>query len=90
MKKKIPVHNCEFVNLSTLMPDSWKKWFKQVVSEEDNVPFRFGNNISLVPAWKLASHCKSCDLDDLAPEDEVTEFFETLDKYGKIYVNLEG
>ena len=55
MKKQ----QCEFVEVSDIIPSNWDGWFWSTISEDS--PFSLGdNNRSLVCASDFLDHCESC------------------------------
>lgn len=91
MKKaqKPKLETCKFILLTVLVPNEWAKWFYGIISED--APFSWGdNNRTLVTANRLLEHCKKCELDDLAPHEEVDAFLEKIEKLGDTLVDLEN
>lgn len=56
MAKKFKVQTCEFVPVSSLVPDSWGGWFYATISSD--APFSWGdNNRTMVTAERFWNHC---------------------------------
>lgn len=84
---------CEFVEVTSLVPENWTSWFWTTISE--SAPFSWGdNNRSLVCACDFLRHCKDViDVDDEEIEvsqSELDEFFERLESLGATYIDLEN
>jgi hypothetical protein len=94
--KDIVIQTAKFIELSTIIPQSWKDWFYCDISE--NAPFSWGdNNRTLIDADRFLDHC--LDVLDYWGDDEnrnVSEykesFIDTL-KYLAIqciYIDMES
>ena len=101
----IKTETCEFVAVSTLIPENWvKSEFWSVVSE--NAPFSWGdNNRSLVTANNFLTHMiKSMNVETPEPGEPLAEssleelinhdeYLKTVKKFGSLketYVDLEN
>lgn len=81
---------CEFIPLTNIVPEVWKGWFFDVIS--DNAPFSWGDNDrTMVRADRLKEHCE----DRIKPEEEEVDkdftdlFLNLLDALGETYIDLE-
>lgn len=87
------IKTCEFVEVSTVVPESWASWFWETIS--DNAPFSWGdNNRSLVCACDFRRHCEARLLDaaddEEVPQRDIDIFLDKLRGLGTTYIDLEN
>lgn len=99
--KDLTIETTKFVELSTIVPDVWKDWFFNDISE--NAPFSWGdNNRTLVSAERFKDHAEDV-LDMVESEyeegivlNDIKEyrqaFLDTLSylEANQIYIDLEN
>lgn len=92
MAKKLKVEACKFVRLTEIVPETWREWFYEVLSE--NAPFSWGdNNRTLIHAYRIERQLEYMDIEDNgATEEEIEAFKKTLMELDKkeIYVDIEN
>lgn len=83
----------EYIELSDLVPESWRDWFYGLISED--APFSWGdNNRTLVTALRLHDHVY--DRIDVAIEDGVItqedadKFLKMVEELKQTYIDLEN
>lgn len=86
-------HTTSYVHASDLIPDNWRGWFWECVSE--NAPFSWGdNNHSLITASDFARHCGICMCrvveDTVITQERADAFVEFLQEFGETYIDLEN
>jgi len=89
--QKIPgLKVCAFVEVSTLVPKTWKSWFWAAISNK--APFSWGDNDrSLVGASDFANHCEESLLDCReTSQSAVTRFLTKVRALGQTYIDLEN
>jgi hypothetical protein len=90
---KIPVRITEFVEATSLVPESWGEWFWCTISE--NAPFSWGdNNRTFVTAEAFADHCENCIM-ELSTKESTTygarrEWLKKVQRLGQMYIDLEN
>ena len=89
----IPRLTCEFVEVTSLVPEGWATWFWCLISE--SAPFTWGDlNRALVTASDFRRHCEDCLLDTAdeqgIPQEDIDAFLRVLDELGETYVDLEN
>lgn len=87
------LQTCEFVPITTLVPDHWRAWFWDQLSE--SAPFSWGdNNRALVTAERVLEHCErflpNMVEDGALTEAENADFVATLERLGLTYIDLEN
>ena len=66
MARKIKIQTCQFIPVSSLVPNHWGEWFYAAIS--DQAPFSWGdNNKSLIDMERFATHCESVLEERVAP-----------------------
>ena len=89
----IPRLTCEFVEVTSLVPEGWATWFWCLISE--SAPFTWGDlNRALVTASDFRRHCEDCLLDTAdeqgIPQEDIDAFLRVLNDLGETYVDLEN
>lgn len=93
--KRLAVETCEFVPITSIVPESWRTWFFGAISE--GAPFSWGdNNRTMVDAISFRNHADDVlELQDGLSKAELLEkeaFFDTLNYLAakNIYIDLEN
>lgn len=95
--KKTKYHIAKYVPISDIVPEDWKGWFFEAISQ--NAPFSWGdNNRTLIDAISFGHHAEECiDLEDSFEYNPTIKkhrkkFFNSLTDLAKnhIYVDLEN
>lgn len=90
-KRQVPVRVTEFVEVTDLVPLSWRNngFFGAISS---NAPFTWGdNNRSMVTAEVFADHCERYGADEVGTTPGAyREWLKKVRRLGQMYVDLEN
>lgn len=86
------IESCQYIRVSSLVPDNWVEWFYQAISES-KPPFHWGmNNRSMVDVVTFINHCQ----DTLTDNKNVSacilkSWIAKLDRIPKnVYIDMEN
>ena len=91
ISEPVQISQVSFVEVSDLVPENWRDWFYETISE--NAPFSWGdNNRTLITAERFLDHAERVLDDDNPPitENEKEAFINQLKELGQTYVDLEN
>ena len=82
--KDLTIETAQFVEVSTIVPDTWKPWFFLHLSE--NAPFSWGDNDrTLVDAGRFMEH--GLEILDFIHSEEEDDVVKHIDDYREAFID---